>query len=629
MFFLDRTGFFSLVSLFIQCLMAWVSVGFFVGMQRTATPWVRRWMAAFVCLGLGLSAVSVRFLLAHQHMGNVERVGEQTFLTKAFYAVYLAGKCGFYWFLVTGVVSLRQGRWVPKAPSWAALPIGLGALLGVALPTIEAMLLAQLPLLATGFVYAVQLLRTRPGEPRSGGRQIVAAVLAIWAAVWLVYAICAVAVGLFEPVTGTAWSIPLRLNSVVDLVLQVVLATGLVMVVLQEAWRTANEAQGERDRLREQVQKDEQMRAFSGLVSTVAHEINNPLTAILGYAEDLGDPDPKLRAAAAKVVQEQAERCRGIVHRLSLLGRRVPPPRQVTPVGDLVARVVRGFQPQFARTGVHLVTTGPETPVWFEVDPTGVEQMLTNLLANALQVSSTGHTVRLLVTAASGMVQFEVVDQGPGVPPRHRQRIFEPFWTTKGDGQGTGIGLAVARSLVTAHGGSIEVGDAPGGGAVFRVRLPTCATPTPTPWLDARGPQAASPSSRPSSAAPRRLLVVDDEAVVRATLVRQATQAGWQCREAESGEAALALLAGRAPGADFDVVVCDLRMPGLGGIGLHDRLQQSAPLWLQCMVFVTGDLGSPEAAEFAGRCRAPILTKPFGFGELQQRLLALPVPVVG
>lgn len=628
MFFLDRTGFFSLVSLFIQCLMAWVSVGFFVGMQRTATPWVRRWMAAFVCLGIGLTAVSVRFLLAHQHMGDVERVGEQTLLTKFFYAAYVGGKCGFYWFLVTGVASLRRGRWLPRDPAWAALPIGLGALLGVVLPTIEAMLLAQLPLLGTGYVYAAQLLRSRPGEPPSGGRRIVATVLGVWALVWLAYAVCVVAVGVFDPVPGTAWSIPLRLNSVVDLVLQVVLATGLVVVVLQEAWRTANEAQNERDRLREQVQKDEQMRAFSGLVSTVAHEINNPLTAILGYAEDLGCADPQVRATAAKVVQEQAERCRGIVHRLSLLGRRVPPPRQVTPVGELLSRVVRGFQPQFARAGVHLVTTGPDTPVWFDVDPTGVEQMLTNLLANALQVSSTGHTVRLAVTTASGMVQFEVADQGPGVPPRHRQRIFEPFWTTKGDGQGTGIGLAVARSLVTAHGGSIEVGDAPLGGAVFRVRLPTCAMPTPTPWPDARGPHATA-QNPPAPQGSRRLLVVDDEAVVRATLVRQATQAGWQCREAESGEAALALLAGRAPGADFDAVVCDLRMPGLGGIGLHDRLQQSAPHWLEHMVFVTGDLGSPEAAEFAGRCRAPILTKPFGFGELQQRLPALPVPAVG
>jgi signal transduction histidine kinase len=488
----------------------------------------------------------------------------------------------------------------------AVVVVGMGALL----PTIESLLLFQAPWFMACMLWSAWLLRRTPGSVADVGLRVVVPVLVTWSVLWLLYAIAVLAVGVARPGENLPWNYLLRVNSLLDLGLQVVLAASLIVMAMHGANRALRQALHERDQLHEQLQRDERLRAMPTLVSGVAHEINNPLTAILGYADDLDAADPATRRAAATIVLEQAERCRGIVRRLSLLGRHGHFTPGAIDVGDLVQRVARGFAPQLQAAKVDLRCEVPADLPRLVGDSVGLEQVLTNLVANALQASPAGAGICVRCVDTRHRLQLEVLDAGPGVAPADRARIFEPFWTAKAAGEGTGLGLAVVDAIVRAHGGTVEVCDAAGGGAKFTVHLPW-GDPTSLPT-----PAAPLPAS-PAAAAPGRglrLLVVDDEPLVRAAIARPARLAGWQVEETDSAATALDWLLREA--RPFDAVVCDLRMPGMSGIEFHDTLAKSAPRWLERTVFVTGDLGSVAASDFQRRCRSPVLLKPFVAAEL-------------
>ena len=617
MFFLDSLGFFSLTCLLIQCGLAWTFLAFFAVLAtRLSTP-IWRWSVAFGALAVGLLALSIRFALAHRHIAGDATLEDGESAARVFYGVYFAGKVAFLWFLVGGVAALRRKPW-PRGVRLPAAAVCLGFAIGFTFVKVETLLLIQAPLVVAAFAYAVHCLRREPGEEREIGRRGARVVFAAWAGAWSLYGIAVLATSVPGQADAFVWNLVLRVNALVDLTLQVALAASLIVVVMRAAQRTAFAAIEERDRLRERVQRDEKLRALSTLVGGVAHEINNPLTAILGFADDLGSDDAVLRANAARIVREQAIRCGNIVRRMSMLGR--PPALAIGTVdlGELLGRVVAGFQQRVERAGMALELAIDPAPCRLEADPDGLEQVMGNLVANAVQATPRGGRVVVSTRVTKDELHLVVVDQGPGVPAADRTRIFEPFWTTRNDGEGRGLGLAVARVLVRAHGGRIEVGDAVGGGAQFEVVLPLTSRDVQPLVPDAiPGPSPAA-RAKPADGAGPRLLVVDDEPSVRATIERQAGRYGWTVVSAATGEQALDLLLSDT--ASFDAVVCDLRMPGVSGMNLHDEIVRKAPWMLRRLLFVTGDLTSQEAAAFAGRCNAPILTKPFGVGDLFGRL---------
>lgn len=614
MFFLDSTGFFSLVSLIIQAVTAWVFAAFFIALSSRSSLAVRHWRAAFLALGLGLTGVATRFLMAHQHVAQVQLVAEGTPLTRAFYALYFSGKCAFLWFLALGFGELCNHRW-PRLRRVGVPLLLLAAALGASLPTIEAALLAQVPLCAMGFGYAAWASRTLAKGSHASGARITQVVALVWAAMWCLYGFSTITVGMAAPSHGSIWNVILQVSSSIDLCLQVALASGLIVVVMQAAQATVLATTRERDALREQVTRDEKLRALSTLVSGVAHEINNPLTAILGFAPDLTSDDKVLRDGAAHIVSEQAERCRGIVQRLATLGSPHASAREVLRLSSLVSRVTRGFGPQLTEAGLRLDTDLGIEQVFVFADATALEQVFANLLTNAIQASPRGESIEIRLTTTATTCEVAIEDRGPGVPGAERARIFEPFWTTKAPGVGTGLGLAVAHALVQAHLGSVAVADRPGGGARFVVSLPTCAEP------EARPPAALRAAVPPPQGENLSVLVVDDEPLVRLAVARHADHYGWRAEEAESAESALRLLLDE--GKAFDAVLCDLRMPGISGVGLHDHLAAHAPQVLRRVMFVTGDLTSQEAVAFAGRCHTAIIQKPLAMADVFARLRSL------
>ncbi|MEZ6035962.1 MAG: ATP-binding protein [Planctomycetota bacterium] len=614
MFFADSIGFFALVCLIIQCGLAWIFAAFLGLLTPGRGAWLRSMFAGFVGLGMGLTAVSVRFVLAHVNVAGDLTLSEGAPMARALYAVYLGGKMLFLWGLLRGICGWRRG--IRPAPRWLPFAlVAVGAALGASLPTVEWILLVQAPLIVVASVVAVRLLRLRAGDGDAGddvGRRTVRAAMAAMGVAWLLYAIATVNAGPSAPMRILPLGYLLRVNSLIDLVLQVALASGVIIAVMSDATRRSVEALRERDHLQRQLDRDDKLRATATLVSGVAHEINNPLTAILGFADGLSDPDPVVREHAASVVREQALRCRNIVQRMSVIGRR----RALNPVrfdvGEAVGRVVRGLEPQCELAAVQVRATVP-AGASLVADATGFEQVLVNLLANAVHASPRGGLVDVQVEVGDGL-RLVVRDRGPGVPEATRARIFEPFWTTKGVGEGTGLGLAVAEAIVGSHGGRIEVADASGGGAMF-----TASWPDRSPRPDDATPMPAPVGEQPP-VAPRggRLLVVDDEEMVRQTIRRYAERHGWHVTDVGSAEEALRRILDA--GEQFAAIVCDLRMPGLSGIGFHDELRRRAPELLPHTLFVTGDLASPEAASFVADNQAAIVTKPFLMPELVRRI---------
>ena len=612
MFFQDSTGFFSLVSLLIQCVLAWIVAGFLMLLGRRLQPsvWLRRWSTAFLLLALALSAITVRFLCAYHHVLQAP-LGEDHPITRISYVVYLVGKVGFYWHLLGGARALRGLAWPTTRARWTGPAVALLAGGAAFLPSIESTLLVQAPLAVVAFALAAHALR-RGTAPDELGCRVAAATLLVWAAIWCAYAVSVIGVDPLQPRLDSAWSLLLRGNSLIDVILQVTLGAALILVVVQDVQRQALQGAAERDRLRAQVQRDERLRALSTLVSGVAHEINNPLTAILGFAADLDDADATTRRDAARIVLEQADRCRAIVQRLSVLGRQPVQTRDRAVADALVERVVAGLRPQFTQVEVAIRTAINAAGTTVIGDPAGLEQVLTNLLVNALHASPRRGTVTVTTRTEGDRWIVQVADQGSGVPLADRARIFEPFFTTKPPGCGSGLGLPVALAMVTAHGGAIRVGDAESGGALFTVELPCAAPAAPTTVA----PPAPAPPPRAADGTPLRLLIIDDEPQVRSSIERHARTAGWRTTTTDSAESALPLLQTER----FDALLCDLRMPGMAGSGLYDHLSRHAPDLLRRMVFVTGDLTSPDAAAFARRCRAPIVSKPFAFADLLRRL---------
>jgi PAS domain S-box-containing protein len=378
----------------------------------------------------------------------------------------------------------------------------------------------------------------------------------------------------------------------------------------------------EQKKLEAQFRLTEQMVSMGSVAAGVAHEINNPLTYVLGnlqiLARQLSALEPELgkaRADALKKCIDEAldgtERVRAIVRDLRGFTRPSDQEQTVVDLRQVLETSVRIVGNE-VRHRARLVREYQDIPL-VDANELRLAQVFVNLLVNAAQAMEEGaaaeNEIRLNTrTDPRGWALVHIHDTGRGIPPELRERVFEPFFTTK-PGRGTGLGLSISRTIVDDLGGEIGVGDAPGRGTVFRLAFP----PARRASVTTPAPVAAAP------AAPQSVLIVDDEPRVGLMLKRLLDREYTVSTVTTIAEALKLIQEGRA----FDAILCDLMMPEGTGMDLYARLREIAPALARRMLFVTGGAFTPAAEEFLKRPDIRHLEKPITFDQLRQALSGL------
>jgi PAS domain S-box-containing protein len=387
----------------------------------------------------------------------------------------------------------------------------------------------------------------------------------------------------------------------------------------------------ERKQMQARLLLADRMVSVGALAAGVAHEINNPLAYVMtnldmvasrrlpplgarlrelgGEAATIGDELGRV-GAMIDVAREGSQRMRDIVRDLRTFTRGAGEEKRTAVDVRRVMDASINLAWNEIRHRARLVKEYGDVPPVLATEAR-LGQVFLNILVNAAQALEVGDAAENVIRVRAarerdGQVVVQVSDTGPGIPPEILDRIFDPFFTTRPVGLGTGLGLWICQGIVTSLGGQITAESRPGEGATFRVVLPS-ATPVQ---------QAATPEvpvgDRARDARRLELLVVDDEIAIGRTLAISLADE-FEVATVTSGRAALAILAGEPR---FDVVLCDLMMPDVSGMDVHERIARERPELAKRFVFVTGGAFTERARRFVDEVGLPVIEKPFDLTKL-------------
>jgi len=382
----------------------------------------------------------------------------------------------------------------------------------------------------------------------------------------------------------------------------------------------------ERRKLERDLMQSERLTALGTIAAGMAHEINNPLSAVIlnaGYGIELLQSalghlaDEKNRGVLAgnlaqvlgtlwslqdtlDDVNKNAERVRSIIHNVRRIVRSERTYKTTIHLIDVLDAAAK-MSWNTIRHHARLVKDYGTTPR-VEANEGQLTQVFTNLLVNAAQAIGDGRAERNEIrltsrTDAAGRAMVEVRDSGPGIPSHILPRIFDPFFTTKAVGVGMGLGLSICHGIITSLGGEITVESEPGKGTTFRISMPPAGQPA----------RAGGPAPEPTRGRRGKVLIIDDDIEVAMSMER-ALRDQHDVTIAVDGRQALGKV---GAGEMYDVILCDLMMPNVGGIDVYEALSVTHPELAKRIAFMTGGALSERSQEFIERTGRKLLSKPF------------------
>lgn len=369
-----------------------------------------------------------------------------------------------------------------------------------------------------------------------------------------------------------------------------------------------------------QLIQSEKLSAVGEFVAGVAHELNNPLAAVVGFSEMLKDNDVDTKNRRyLDMINKAALRCQKIVQSLLSFARRHQPERKPMSVNSMVEAVLEMLNYQLRTSNIEVVTQlDPSVPVVM-ADGHQIQQVLLNVINNARQAMESrqsGGQIRIVTETTGENVRIVIQDNGPGISPENLRKIFDPFFTTKQVGQGTGLGLSLCYGIIKEHGGNITPSSRLGEGATFTIDLPVL-------HLNADIAESGRTNNRKPSKADagggKKILVIDDEDAILLMLREKLTENGYRVDTTSDGESALRHLKQN----NYDVTFCDWKMPGLNGRQIYEKLLATTPDLCRRVVFFSGDVVNKQMREFLEQEKRQCLAKPFSFDEVHAAIKAV------
>jgi nitrogen-specific signal transduction histidine kinase/CheY-like chemotaxis protein len=356
------------------------------------------------------------------------------------------------------------------------------------------------------------------------------------------------------------------------------------------------------------------MMTLGRLLSDVAHDVANPLTTLVARSAMIRVTSTTLEDAQrhATIIEEQGQRASRSMRTVSAFGQGGEPGHVPLDLNEVVRAVIELQRHQLAGSNITVAAQLERGLPHISGEVHELQHVVLNLVLNAyeaIEATRMGGAVSVSTHADEQTVWVSVRDDGPGMPPEIADRAFQPFFTTKDER--LGLGLGIARELALAHGGDIAMQSVQGAGTIVTLTVPR---PVAAP------PAADEGLAKHAAVASRRpLLVVDDESEVGELLSDILRTRGYETQYVASPRAALELIRDR----DFQGVLMDLRMPEMSGTELWRELQRERPALALKTIFMTGDYASLDTVAMMGATERPWLTKPFRSDELDQALASL------
>jgi PAS domain S-box-containing protein len=379
--------------------------------------------------------------------------------------------------------------------------------------------------------------------------------------------------------------------------------------------------------IEQQLAHKEKFAAMGEMMTGAAHELNNPLTAILGVSDLLREnaPDEAARRRADLILQ-QARRAASIVQNLLSFSRRSPQGHSEVNLEEMVQDALKSHQAVLSQKNIRVAFEAPRDLPPVEGDRKLLVQIFSNIIANAEQsIAGSRDSGNLAISFAreNETVRVTFADDGAGIPPENLGRIFDPFFSTKRPGGGGGLGLTLCLAVVKEHGGTIKVESTLGAGAAFHVLLPVAAGAVPLAAPPAPAVQKSLPGSEVLHGLQgHTVLVVDDEEGIREVVQEGLSARGMTVEAVESSEAALSYLASN----NCEIIVCDFNLPGMSGDQFSKQVRAQHRGSPPRFVFMTGELLDPEAFDRFRAEGARLLQKPFHVSALAELLAELCQP---
>lgn len=363
-----------------------------------------------------------------------------------------------------------------------------------------------------------------------------------------------------------------------------------------------------RRELERQLQQTEKLSSIGKLVAGVAHELNNPLTSIIGYTNLLEESNllPQQKRDL-QIISRQAERARVIVRDLLTFARNIHLEREFVDINEIINGSIMLLKPQLKQHNIHVINSLNFGLPRIMADPHRLEQVIVNLLINSIQALSGQARKKVIVLKSSlkaSAILISLADNGPGIREEIINQVFDPFFSTKQVGEGTGLGLSICFGIISAHGGKIWAENIAEGGTEFFVTLPVS-----NPRADSISQKALS-ADAPAQATNRkniRVLVVDDETYLLELMNRVLGGMYKSIHTVDNGRKALTMLLTE----NFDIIICDILMPDLSGIELFNQVIAAQPQLAERFIFITGNVIDSTTRSFLVNNHLKWLAKPF------------------